>query len=91
MGVAIALMSLGASAQELESKPETTAPAPTKVAPVPAPATTVSGHPADAYWTVHDKQLVTDFGWLARFKESNAKLPAPTPEEKLTFPRGKSR
>ena len=78
----INMVCLGAVAQEPASKPETTAPAPTKVAPVPAPATTASGHPADAYWTAHDKQLVTDFGWLARFKEANAQLPAPAPDEK---------
>jgi acyl-CoA thioesterase-1 len=92
LGAAVILMSLfvstAAIAQEPASKPETTAPAPTQTAPAPAapaaptPAMTASGHPADAYWTAHDKQLVSDFGWLARFKDANAKLPQPAPDEK---------
>jgi len=67
---AIALFAaLTAPAQEPGTKPETAAP------PPPAPtATTPSGHPAD-------KQLVTDFGWLARFKEADMRLPAPAPGE----------
>ncbi len=47
----------------------------------PAAATTPSGHPIDAYWTAHDKQLLNDFGWLARYKEADLKLPAPSPSE----------
>jgi acyl-CoA thioesterase-1 len=86
LGAAVILMNLfvgtAATAQEPASKPETTAPAPTQSAPTPVPATTASGHPADAYWTAHDKQLVTDFGWLARFKDANAKLPPPAESEK---------
>ena len=79
------LQSRGAAAQEPASMPETKAPAPTQTAPKPAPpdlATTASGHPADAYWTAHDKQLLTDFGWLARFKEADATLPKPGADEK---------
>lgn len=63
-------------AQEPASK--TVAPAPVQS----APQTTLSGHPVDAYWTAHDKQLVTDFGWLARFKEDDVKLGAPAAGEK---------
>lgn len=75
-----AVLSFGlARAQEPASKPETPAPAPTKSAP---PQTTESGHPMNAYWTAHDKQLLTDFGWLARFKEADEKLGLPTPGEK---------
>jgi len=86
VGAAVILINLSvvtiATAQEPASKPETMAPAPTQTAPTPAPAATASGHPADAYWTAHDKQLVTDFGWLARFKEADVKLPTPAPDEK---------
>jgi acyl-CoA thioesterase I len=64
-------------AQEPASKPETVAPAPTQS----APQTTPSGHPANAYWDEHDKQLVTDFGWLAHFKEADIKLGPPKPGE----------
>ena len=76
-----------AAAQEPGSKPETPAPAPlqttpTQAAPAPPPAASSSGHPADTYWTAHDKQLLTDFGWLARFREANGKLPKPAPGEK---------
>jgi lysophospholipase L1-like esterase len=88
--------SLVSTAQEPASKPETAAPAPTSPAPAqtspaqaqpspapaPAPPTTLSGHPADAYWTAHDKQLVNDFGWLAHFSDANAQLPEPQPDEK---------
>ena len=62
------------SAQDTGSKP-----APPQAT---APATTASGHPADAYWTAHDRQLVTDFGWLARFREANAQLPPAQPDDK---------
>lgn len=65
-------------AQEPANKPET----PAQTAPAPAAATTASGHPADAYWTAHDKQLLTDFGWLARYRDADEKLPKPAPGEK---------
>jgi acyl-CoA thioesterase-1 len=93
IGVGVASINLfaqgSAAAQEPASKPETQAPAPTQTVPspsatatTPVPATTASGHPADAYWTAHDKQLLTDFGWLARYKDANEKLPKPAPDEK---------
>ena len=73
-GLLTALSSLTAlPVQETGSKPAAAQSA--------APATTPSGHPADAYWTARDRQLLTDFGWLARFKEANTNLPAPAPGE----------
>jgi lysophospholipase L1-like esterase len=71
------------TAQEPGGKPETVAPPPAKSAPAeaPKPAVTPSGHPADAYWTAHDKQILTDFGWLARYKEADMKLAPPAPGE----------
>lgn len=47
-----------------------------------APATTASGHPNDDYWRKHDQQLLTDFPWLARFKEDDLKLRPPAAGEK---------
>jgi lysophospholipase L1-like esterase len=63
-------------------------------APQPAPAaqaspaiqTSPSGHPNNAYWNDHDKQLLVDFGGLERFKEANAMLTAPaTGEDRVVF------
>ena len=80
------------TAQEPASVPETKAPAPTKTAPPAnaapgltpnaAHALTASGHPQNDYWNEHDRQLLTDFGWLGHFKESDVKLGPPAPEEK---------
>jgi lysophospholipase L1-like esterase len=64
-----------APVQQAPTRPETQAPAPAKN----VPQTTASGHPADAYWTAHDKQLLTDFGWLARFHDADVQLGPPTP------------
>jgi lysophospholipase L1-like esterase len=47
----------------------------------PAAQTSPSGHPNDAYWTDHDKQLLIDFGGLARFKEADVNLGAPAAGE----------
>jgi lysophospholipase L1-like esterase len=77
MGVSLAF-AVAVAAQEPAAKPATQAPA----TPAPAAGTTLSGHPADSYWTAHDKQLVTDFGWLARYKDADDKLPKPQPGEK---------
>jgi lysophospholipase L1-like esterase len=52
--------------------------------PPPAAATaqtSPSGHPNDAYWIEHDRQLLVDFGNLARYKEDDLKLAAPAPGE----------
>jgi lysophospholipase L1-like esterase len=89
MGMSLAF-AMAVAAQEPGTKPETQAPPqpaasqPAQAQPTPAPATatTLSGHPADSYWTAHDKQLVTDFGWLARYKEADENLPQPQPGDK---------
>lgn len=60
-------------AQEPGNLPETKAPAPTQVA---------SQHPEWANLNKHDLQLLTDFPWLARFKEADLKLGPPRPDEK---------
>ena len=80
VAVALAAFTGTLIAQEPGSQPETKAP-PVPVQQAPAPATSPSGHPADAYWTAHDKQLLTDFGDLARYKEADLKLSAPAPGE----------
>ena len=59
--------------QEPANLPETKAPAPTQVAPK---------HPDNDYWRKHDEQLLTDFPWLARFKEDDQKLGPPAAGEK---------
>jgi len=79
-------------AQEPASVPETKAPPPTQTAPPAnaapeltpkaAPALTPSGHPQNDYWNAHDKQLLTDFGWLGNFKEDDVKLGPPAQGEK---------
>ena len=61
------------AAQDPGSKPEIPAAAPA--------ATTASEHPDNDYWRKHDQQLLTDFGWLARFKEANEKLGSPAAGE----------
>jgi lysophospholipase L1-like esterase len=82
----------GGTAQEQPTSPQSTAPAapiqqapkPETAAPAPAkdvPQKTVSGHPAGAYWTAHDKQLMTDFGWLARYGDADQKLGPPAAGE----------
>jgi lysophospholipase L1-like esterase len=52
----------------------------------PAIQTSPSGHPNNAYWNDHDKQLLVDFGGLERFKEANAMLTASAPgEDRVVF------
>ncbi len=70
-----------ATAQEQPGNvPETKAPAPTQVAPAPGqPA--LAHHPDNDYWRKHDQQLMTDFGWLAKFKDEDAKLAPPASGE----------
>jgi lysophospholipase L1-like esterase len=76
-----ALLPAQMKGQEPGNVPETKAPAPTQTAPVPAAATTASGHPQDAYWSEHDRRLLNDFPWLAKFKEDDLKLGAPAAGE----------
>jgi lysophospholipase L1-like esterase len=77
-----------ASMPETKAPAAQTAPAPAAPAPtVAAPAqTSPSGHPSDAYWTEHGRQLLVDFGGLAHFKEADAMLGAPkTGEDRVVF------
>ena len=68
------------AAQETGNVPETKAPAPTAAAPA-APPATAPRHPDNDYWRQHDEQMLTDFPWLAHFREENARLGAPAPGE----------
>jgi lysophospholipase L1-like esterase len=72
------LTSTQLTAQEPGSLPETKAPAPPKPA---APALTPSGHPLNDYWIAHDRQLLNDFGGLARFKVADLALGPPAEGE----------
>jgi lysophospholipase L1-like esterase len=66
-------------AQEPGNLPETKAPAPAQTT---AAATQAAPAPAQNNWqTEHDKQMLRDFGWLARFKEDDLKLGNPAPGE----------
>jgi lysophospholipase L1-like esterase len=85
---AVALIGFFAVASLMAQSPATSTPAQAPAAQ-PAPAvqtspaiqTSPSGHPNNAYWNDHDKQLLVDFGGLERFKEANAMLTAPQPGE----------
>ena len=72
-------------AQEPGSLPETKAPALTQTNPRPESAQDAAGpsplHPDNEYWRRHDALLLTDFGWLARFRPDDAKLAPPAPGE----------
>jgi lysophospholipase L1-like esterase len=46
-----------------------------------APLVGASWHPNNEYWHHHDQLLLTDFPWLARFKDEDAKLGPPAPGE----------
>lgn len=67
--------------------PESAAPAPTGAQGTAAPKTaptreeTQARRSHDAYWIEHDRQLLVDFGDLARFGAADAELPAPVPGE----------
>ena len=76
-----------ASMPETKAPAAQTAPAPAASAQTAAPAkTSPSGHPNDAYWIEHDRQLLVDFGGLAHFKEADAMLAAPKPgEDRVVF------
>lgn len=62
--------------QEPGVKPETSAPAQTAT-----PKLTASGHPDNDFWREHDRQMLFDFPWLARYKDADAKLASPAPGE----------
>jgi len=64
-------------AQEPGTRPETQAP---------VAQTSPSGHPNNAYWNDHDKQILMDFGDLAHFREADVKLGAPgAGEDRVVF------
>jgi len=60
--------------------PAATQAAPAEAKPT-APALSPSGHPLNDYWIAHDKQLLNDFGWLAKFKEADLALGPPAAGE----------
>ena len=67
--------------QEPGNVPETKAPAPTQAAPATPPAPKPATHPDNDYWRKHDQLMLTDFPWLARFKEADVKLGPPAAGE----------
>lgn len=75
--LACLLAQSGLIAQEPGNLPETKAPAAAPPSPQAAPAM----HPDNDYWRKHDQQVLTDFPWLARFKEDDLKLGPPAPGE----------
>jgi lysophospholipase L1-like esterase len=91
-----ALLSAQNAAKETGSLPENKAPvavpttaqaAPTQAqAAQAAPATTPSGHPDNDYWQKHDQLMLSDFPWLAKFKEDDLKLGPPAAgEDRVVF------
>lgn len=46
-----------------------------------APKLTASGHPDNEFWREHDRQMLFDFPWLARYKDADAKLGPPAADE----------
>ena len=65
----------GIRSQEPGNVAETKAPAP---AP---PQLSPSGHPDNDYWRKHDQLMLSDFPWLAKFKDADAQLGPPGPGE----------
>ncbi|MFZ0745494.1 MAG: SGNH/GDSL hydrolase family protein [Terracidiphilus sp.] len=66
--------------EEPGNVPETKAPPAAQVAPAPAQTAPMT-HPDNQYWRTHDEQILTDFPWLARFRDADAKLGAPAAGE----------
>lgn len=84
------------AAQETGGLPETKAPAaaqaqPPATSPPAQPAQAVpelspSGHPNNAYWRQHDQLMLSDFPWLAHFRDDDVKLGPPAPgEDRVVF------
>jgi lysophospholipase L1-like esterase len=83
VGIASAARLMG---QEPGKVPETKAPAPAAAATTAPPALSPSGHPLNDYWIAHDKQMLNDFPWLARFKDADLTLgPPKAGEERVVF------
>jgi len=73
--IAVAVFSAVLTAQSSPPGPSTAqaaAQAPAAAAPAPA---------KDDYWRKHDEQVLTDFAWLARFRDDDSKLAPPAPGE----------
>jgi len=86
-GVFVGLVAVPAGlGQEPGNVPETKAPAPTQVAPATSPEPKPVTHPDNDYWRKRDALLMTDFGWLAKFKEADVKLgPSAAGENRVVF------
>ena len=76
IALALAVHAATVSSQEPGVKPETNAPAPPA-----AQKLTASGHPDNDFWREHDRQMLFDFPWLARYKNADAKLGPPAADE----------
>lgn len=70
------------AAQAPGKLPETKAPVATQAAPGAIEAAKPSAVPVSAYQKAHDEQVLTDFPWLARFKDADAALGPPAVDEK---------
>jgi acyl-CoA thioesterase I len=82
--LAIALSVAQLSAQNPATA--TAAQTPTRPPTAQVAQSSPSGHPNDAYWIEHDKQLLVDFGGLNHFKDADAALAPPTPgEDRVVF------
>jgi len=79
---AFAVMAIVAKAPAQAAAPDSSAPQPRAQAAQPkAPPAGV-----DAWKKAHDEQLLTDFPWLAKFKQEDAQLPPPAPgEDRVVF------
>ena len=82
--------SVVAAQEQPDGVPETKAPPPTQSAPAPeASAPVTVALPAwqhGAYWEEHGKQLLTDFGDLAHFRDADMKLgPAAPGQNRVVF------
>jgi lysophospholipase L1-like esterase len=79
------MIPLSLTAQEPGTKPETNAPAAAQSTSA-APKLTASGHPDNDYWRQHDQLMLSDFPWLAHFKDADAKLGPPAKgEDRVVF------
>jgi lysophospholipase L1-like esterase len=81
VSLVVPVANLRGRAQEPGNVPETKAPAPTQAAPATTPELKPATHPDNDYWRKHDQQMLTDFPWLARFKEADVKLGPPAAGE----------
>lgn len=82
MWIAATLTALwAATSLQAQQSPQPAAQAPAAPMAPAATATSPSGHPNNAYWIEHDRQLLVDFGGLNRFKQADAALGPPKPGE----------